>query len=73
MDLEQRVERLEVEVAEMKTAISSNTAVTQSIKKDTEELIALLKGGKAMGKLIAWLAILTVGVKSIWETLKGWR
>ena len=73
MPLEERVSNLEDQVAAMETNVRRNTVVIEAIKRDTEEVIGLLRGGKLFGRLIAWLATVAAGLGVIWAMVKGWN
>lgn len=73
MNLEQRVERLESKVADMETSIRDNTKVTKSIKEDTQELIALIKGTRLLAAILKWGAGLAAAIGVLWSVLRGWK
>lgn len=77
MDLEQRVERLETEVAAMKASIQKNTEVVDAIKRDTEELIGLFKGSVAIGRffgpILKWGFAVGASAVAIWAGLRGMK
>lgn len=58
----------------MEEAIKANTAVTESIKTDTSEIVALMKGGKVLGALLKWAAMVAaaIGALGIGRYLKLW-
>lgn len=74
-ELEQRVSTLEAKVAAMDASIKRNTDVTESIKRDTEELIGLWKGAGAIGRFfgpkVKWAAAIAASAAGIWAALRG--
>ena len=51
--------------------IATNTAAIQSVKGDTEELIALFKGSKVFAHALKWGVGIAAACATIWATLKG--
>lgn len=68
LHLEQHVADLRVRAAHLEDAIKANTAVTEAIKQDTSEMVALMKGGRALGSMMKWIGMVAAGV-AVW---KGW-
>lgn len=50
--------------------LDTNTALTEGIKSDTQEIVELMKWGKTTRKVIFWLGS-TIG--AIWALIEGAR
>lgn len=66
---ERRLVTLETQMGDMRVLVSridsdlqQNTEVTSAIKRDTAEIVELMKGGKVFGKFVAWVCGLGVAV-----------
>lgn len=68
-------EQVEIKAEQRATLeqITTNTAAIQSVKGDTEELIALLKGSKVFAQVLKWAVSIAAACAAIWATLKGGR
>lgn len=68
-------EQVEIKAEQRATReqITTNTAAIQSVKGDTEELIALLKGSKVFAQVLKWGVGIAAACATIWATLKGGR
>lgn len=68
-------EQVEIKAEQRATLeqITTNTAAIQSVKGDTEELIALLKGSKVFAQVLKWGVGIAAACATIWATLKGGR
>lgn len=60
-----------MESAEMKRDIEANTRVTNAVKADTEEIVALMKGAGALGRVATWVAAI-IGTYLAGKGLKWW-
>ncbi|MBP6563986.1 MAG: hypothetical protein KA200_00075 [Burkholderiales bacterium] len=69
--VEDRVTKIMVDQASMKTAITDNTRVTEAVKADTAEIVSLMKGAGILGKMATWFAGL-VGAYLAGRGLKWW-
>ncbi len=78
-ELDIEVRDLRNEIAEIKTKLMSNTAITNQIKKDTADILELfhtfttamkfgMKFTLTMGKLIQWIAAVLIAVGVIYTT-----
>lgn len=52
--------------------LRTNTALTQEIANNTSELVDLIKGAKAGGKILLWLSPILAALSAGWATMKGW-
>lgn len=59
--LEAIVADVRVEQTSMKSALAENTRVIESVKADTEEIVALMKGAGVLGKIATWMAAIIGG------------
>ena len=68
-------EQVEIKAEQRATLeqITTNTAAIQSVKGDTEELIALLKGSKVFAQVLKCAVSIAAACAAIWATLKGGR
>lgn len=69
--LERDVSAMKVEQADMRRSIEDNTAVTNAVKADTAEIVALMKGAGVLGRMAAWIAAL-IGGYLAGKGLKWW-
>jgi hypothetical protein len=69
--VEAAVADIRVEQARMKNALEENTRVTEAVKQDTSEIVALMKGAGVLGKLATWMAAL-IGGYLAGKGLKWW-
>jgi len=60
-----------MEAAEMKRDIEANTRVTNAVKADTEEIVALMKGAGVLGRVGTWIAAI-IGTYLAGRGLKWW-
>lgn len=79
-DHEERIQRLEGQVSDMRVAMAdvtsglkATTETTQAIKADTAELVSLMKGGKVFGKVVAWTAGLGSAAVALWHMKDGFK
>ena len=70
---EDRQKSTEARVTHIDEELSRNTAATQAVKSDTEELIALFKGSKVVAHALKWGVGIAEACAAIWATLKGGR
>lgn len=71
--LEGQVKTLASTQMQLVRDIQSNTDLTKAIQANTEDLIALLKGGKVFGKVTAWVLGICAAVVGVWASVKGLR
>lgn len=71
--LKSNVDGLKEKVTSVERAIVANTQLTEGVKRDTEELVTLVRGSKLAGRLIAWGAPIGAAVVAILAYLKGVR
>lgn len=65
--LEGQMTDVRLDMEEIRSDLKTNTDTTAAIKKDTGDLVVLLKGGKVMGLVAVW----TAGLYAAWAQLKG--
>jgi hypothetical protein len=77
-DQQERLRSLEMTVSEMRLKqtdfehlLRTNTETTQQIKRDTEEIVSLIKGANVLARLAKWLT-LVVGGYLAGKGLKWW-
>lgn len=71
--VEDRQNAIKADVKHVDEELAKNTAATQAVKSDTEELIALFKGSKLLGHALKWGVGIAAACATIWATLKGGR
>jgi hypothetical protein len=69
--LEVTVGDMRVRVTEMEGLLAQNTKTTEQIKRDTSEIVELIKGASVIGRLARWLTVL-VGGYLAGKGLKWW-
>jgi hypothetical protein len=77
-DQQERLRSLEMTVSEMRLKqtdfehlLRTNTETTQQIKRDTEEIVSLIKGANVLARVAKWLT-LVVGGYLAGKGLKWW-
>lgn len=60
----------EARLSAMSSKLDINTALTEGIKSDTQEIVELMKWGKTTRKVIFWLGSTLAG---IWALIEGAR
>ena len=68
--LEQSVGDIRVEVQRLDDDLKTNTAVTAAIKSDTAEIVALIKGGRVFGKIVAWTVGTAAAFAGAWASIR---
>lgn len=71
--LESQMNETRADQTSMHEQLARNTAAIQSVKGDTEELIALFKGSKVFAHALKWGVGIAAACATIWATLKGGR
>lgn len=74
-EVEKSVADMRVGQAELRKDVEANTAVTKSIKEDTEQIVQLVKGGKVLGGFLKWAGALSGtggGIYVIGKGVKWW-
>lgn len=69
--LESQMNETRADQTSMHEHLARNTAAIQSVKGDTEELIALFKGSKVVAHALKWGVGIAAACATIWATLKG--
>jgi hypothetical protein len=69
--VEQAVSDIKVRQAHIESMLSQNTAVTDAVKRDTAEIVELIKGASVLGRLAKWVAAI-VGGYLAGKGLKWW-
>lgn len=69
--LEVTVSDMRVKVSEMEGLLAQNTKTTEQIKRDTSEIVELIKGASVIGRLARWLTVL-IGGYLAGKGLKWW-
>lgn len=69
--LEEQASAMAVKQAQIEAKVDANTLVTESVKRDTAELVELVKGGKVVGRIAKWCGALGGGYLA-GKGLKWW-
>lgn len=67
-----RLADLERRVGALEQGLTLNTSVTNSVKKDTAELLTLFHASKLGVAFIKWFATVGVPIATLFAALKGW-
>lgn len=77
-DYQERLRTLEITVAdirvrqtEMEGLLARNAATTEQIKRDTSEIVELIKGASVLGRLAKWATVILGGFLA-GKGLKWW-
>lgn len=75
-DITQSIDLLKSQHGEIRAAVDENTAVTNEIKTNTEELIEFFKAGKGffttvgyVAKFAKWLTAIAAAVGAVWAAM----
>jgi hypothetical protein len=69
--LENNHRQLEVRLTELDKKVADNTEITNSIKDDTSQIVALFKASKLGATIIQWLATVGGGLIIAYAAYKG--
>ena len=69
--MEDRIRGLENRVQALEEGLEANTKTTNAIKRDTEQVLLILKASKLGAGIIQWLATVGGGVIVAWAAFKG--
>lgn len=69
--LEVTVSDMRVRVSEMEGLLAQNTKTTEQIKRDTSEIVELIKGASVLARIARWLTVL-IGGYLAGKGLKWW-
>ena len=65
-DVERRMEVLEQRVGHVEVELQALKNTLQEIKKDTAELVDLLKGARVFAKVLSWFVGISAGIGTIY-------
>lgn len=68
--LEQHVSEVRVKQAEMDAKIDRQAESIDKLLANTEDIVVLLQGGQAFGKVVAWSAGLGATATGLWHFIK---
>lgn len=69
--LETTVSDIRVRQAEIEALITRNSETVEKIKRDTEEIVALMKGASVAARIVRWITVM-VGGYLAGKGLKWW-
>lgn len=69
--LETTVSDLRVRISEMEGLLTRNTETTDRIKRDTEEIVSLMKGASVLARVVRWITVMLGGYLA-GKGLKWW-
>ena len=69
--LEAQVSEMRVRQAEIEHVLKDTAEAVQRVKKDTEEIVGLMKGASALGRVARWFAAI-LGAYLAGKGLKWW-
>ena len=69
--VEQAVAKIELRQAHIESQLTQNTALTNSVKEDTAEIVELIKGANVLGRIAKWAAAIFGGYLA-GKGLKWW-
>jgi hypothetical protein len=69
--LKGNVDSMKTKVDAVERAISQNTQLTEGVKRDTEELVTLLKSSKMFARVVSWGATIAAAAAGTWVAIKG--
>lgn len=69
--VEQQVGDIRVRQALIEAKVDANTEVTNSVKRDTSEIVELVKGSKVVGRVAKWMGAVGGGYLA-GKGLKWW-
>ena len=75
LTVEREIAEIKVTAAKMEAAQADTTRVVAEVKRDTEDIVLLLKGGKVAGRMGAWGVGVAIAGSSIYAgflALKHW-
>ena len=64
------IEKLQEGIQTNTSSLAENTRLTKEVATNTGEIVALLKGGKVLGRFIVWLATLSASLGALWAVVK---
>lgn len=68
-----KVDGHEQRLDELSSKLDVNTAITQGIKSDTQEIVELMKWGKTTRKVIFWVGSTLGGIYALLEGIKHFK
>ena len=75
LTVEREIAEIKVSAAKMEAAQAETSRVVGDVKRDTEDIVLLLKGGKVAGRMGAWGVGVAIAGSSIYAgflALKHW-
>lgn len=65
-DIEKRMEAHRLEHVDFRRELHENTKATKAIEKNTEELVSLFKGAKAVRTFLLWASPIVAAIGAGW-------